>query len=113
MPKQFDSSLESFPGSFELPNPVLDRHVKAWWSKAIKPLQGLGRFDFEFYDAEWLAAIELITLYGKWNIDGVAIGDLSTDSVPAAVKSWVTGEVASYIYPFLPRKALLLMSGRG
>ena len=109
--KEFESSLDGFPGSFSLPDPFLDRHVKAWWALAIAPLKGLSRFDYEFYDGEWAAAVELITKFGQWAVDDVPVGDLSTDSVPAAVKTWVTREVDGYVYPFLPPKVLLNQLG--
>ena len=109
--KVIESKLEDYPGSFSLPEPFLDRHMKAWWGKAITPLKGVSTLDYAFYDGEWQAAVELITQHGAWSVEGVAPGDLLTDSVPMVVKSWVMKEVSDYVYPFLPPKLLLKMSG--
>lgn len=109
--KEFESPLEDYPGSFGLPDPFLAKHVKAWWSLAVEPLKGVSRFDFEFYDGEWKAVVELIQKWGAWNVEGVPPGDLLTDDVPAAVQSWVMKEADGYIYPFLPPKALLRQLG--
>jgi hypothetical protein len=110
-PGHFDSELEDYPGYFELPHPFLDRHMQLWWKHAIEPLKGLSRLDFEFYDAEWLAAVKLITEYGTWAVKAVPTGDLSSDSVPSAVKAWVMQKTSEYIYPFLPPKMLLATLG--
>ena len=106
-------ALVDYPGCFTLPDPFLDRHMKVWWEVAINPLKKLSEFDFAFYDGEWRAAVKLIKDYGKWDVEGVPIGDLDTDGVPSIVKSWVMQEASSYIYPFLPynikRKMLGIM----
>ena len=109
--KEFTSELESFPGNFSLPDPFLDRHMKAWWSKAIVPLKTTSKFDWERYEGEWAACISLITEYGVWNVEGVSIGDLQSDAVPSAVKAWVMGAIAVYVAPFLPRGLLLQLAG--
>jgi hypothetical protein len=103
-PGHFESELEDYPGYFELPHPFLDRHMKLWWLHAMEPLKGLGRLDFDFYDADWKAAVELITQYGTWSIKAVPVGDLKSDGVPSAVKAWVMQQASEYIYPFLPLK---------
>ena len=106
-------ALVDYPGYFTLPSPFLDRHTKVWWEIAINPLKKLSEFDFAFYDGEWQAAIKLILEFGEWEVEGVPVGDLTTDSVPAIVKSWVMQEASTYIYPFLPfnirRKILGIM----
>ena len=109
-PGHFESELDDYPGFFELPHPFLDRHMKLWWKEAIEPLKGVTRLDYAFYDGEWNAAIKLIREHGKWSIDGVPIGDLESDGVPSVVKAWVK-EAAEYIYPFLPPRMLLAVSG--
>ena len=114
-PGHYDSKgrdgLEDYPGYFELPHPFLDRHIKLWWKEAIEPLNGLSRLDYAFYDGEWDAAVKLIRDHGKWEVDAVPIGDLESDGVPSIVKSWVMKEAADYIYPFLPPRMLLAVSG--
>lgn len=100
--KQFTSELEQYPGSFSLPDPFLDRHMRVWWEKAITPLKKLSTVDFEYYDGEWQAAVDLITQFGAWDVEGMPIGDLTSDSVPMSVKNWVMQEAANHIYPFLP-----------
>ena len=109
--KQIQSELDEYPGSFGLPAPFLERHMRVWWAKAITPLKGVSTLDYAFYDGEWQAAIDLIQQFGEWNIDGVAVGDLSSDGVPMAVKSWVMQEVSEYVYPFLPPKLRLKALG--
>ena len=116
---QFDSgyrlelypALVDYPGHFKLPHPFLDRHTRVWWEVAINPLKKLSEFDFEFYDGEWQAAVKLISDHGEWAVDGVPVGDLETDSIPAIVKAWVMQEASLYIYPFLPYKIRLKVSG--
>ena len=110
-PGYFESEIDDYPGSFTLPHPFLERHMRAWWEKAITPLKGLNTLDYAFYDGEWQAAVELINQFGKWNVDGVAVGDLDTDGVPMVVKSWVMQEVSDYVYPFLPPKLRLKVYG--
>ena len=109
--KQFDSELEDFPGSFSLPDPFLDRHMKVWWETAIPPQRDHTRFDWEQHDGEWKACIQLVTEFGKWNVDNVPVGDLTSDGVPSAVKAWVMGAVSAYIAPFVPRSLLLQLLG--
>ncbi len=99
----FESILEDYPGYFELPFPFLDRHMKVWWEMAITPLGSLTDLDFERYDGEWKAAVELIKKFGKWAIDSVPEGDLDTDNVPSDVKAWVMLAGSLYIFPKLPR----------
>jgi hypothetical protein len=85
--------------------------MRVWWSKAIADTQGKTAAEFELYDAEWIAAVELITQFGAWNVDGVPVGDLLTDGVPMVVKTWVAEEVDEYVYPFLPARIKLRMRG--
>ena len=107
----FESVLEDYPGYFELPNPFLDRHMKVWWTMAITPLGPLTDLDFEFYDGEWKAAVELITKFGKWAVDGVPEGDLDSDNVPSDVKAWVMLVGSLYIFPKLPIRIQRKMFG--
>jgi hypothetical protein len=100
--KQFDSELNDFPGSFSIPDPMLDRHMRVWWEEAVVKVKGVPENEYEFYDAEWKAAIALINGFGAWNVEGVPPGDLLTDGVPIAVKAWVKDEVDAYLLPFLP-----------
>lgn len=85
--------------------------MRAWWEVAVKPLKGMSEGDYEFYNAEWQGAVELIMYYGEWSVEGVPVGDLGTDSVPMAVIAWVTKEVDEYVYPFLPPAVLRRMLG--
>ncbi len=109
----FESVDPDYPGFFELPHPFLDRHMKLWWAFGVEPLKALSTFDFDFYDGEWKAAVELIQKYGKWSVDGVPEGDLDGDNVPSKVKAWALQEASAYIYPLLPfsirRKLLGIM----
>jgi len=111
--KQFDSEIDEFPGSFSLPDPMLDRHMRVWWEEAIVKVKGIPENDYEFYDAEWKAAIALINGFGAWNVEGVPPGDLLTDGVPMSVKAWVKEKVTLFMVPFLPlalrRQALGIM----
>lgn len=109
--KKFISELDAYPGSFELPEPFLERHLKVWWKKAIEPLSGRGKYDYEFYDPEWDGIVSLITGFGKWDVENVPVGDLQTDGVPMAVKVWVMEVSSAYIYPFLPPRAKLKILG--
>ena len=102
--------LVDYPGYFTLPNPFLDRHTHVWWELAISPVKKLSEFDFAFYDGEWQAAIKLIADFGEWEVEGVPIGDLATDGVPAIVKAWVMQEASLYIGNFLPFRLRLKMS---
>lgn len=104
--REFESKIEKFPGSFSLPEPLLEAHMRAWWEVAVEPLKNNTRLDWEFYQGEWRGCVRLITEFGKWDVDGVAIGDLSTELVPAAVKAWVQLEVSRYIFPFFPQGML-------
>jgi hypothetical protein len=101
-PGHFTSELDDYPGTFNLPHPFLDRHMRVWWQIAIRDIQGMSEADFAVYDAEWKAAVELIRQFGAWDIDNVPVGDLDSDSVPMAVKQWVIEVADIYIYPFLP-----------
>jgi hypothetical protein len=102
--------MVEYPGYFELPYPFLDRHTQVWWELAISPVKKLSEFDFAFYDGEWQAAIKLISDFGAWEIEGVPVGDLTTDGVPAIVKAWVMQEASLYISSFLPFRLRLKMS---
>ena len=98
----FESVLEDYPGYFELPFPFLDRHMKVWWKLAISPVETLSEYEYAYYTCDWNEAVELITKYGKWTVDGVPEGDLDTDNVPSDVKSWVMMAASLYIVPKLP-----------
>lgn len=110
-PGHFDSNLDDYPGFFELPHPFLDRHMKLWWKEAIEPLKGLTRLDYAFYDGEWSAVVALIQGHGKWEIEGIPVGDLESDSVPSIVKAWVTKEASEYISRFLSPRMSLAIAG--
>jgi hypothetical protein len=102
MLKKFESELDAYPGYFMLPDPFLERHMRTWWTFAVEKLKGVGQLEFEFFDSEWHAAIALIMNYGEWDVVGVPIGDIQTDSVPMDVKKWVMEATSNYVYPFLP-----------
>ena len=101
--KEFTSELEAFPGSFSLPDPFLDRHMRVWWETAIPAQKDHTRFDWERHEGEWKAAVKLIVEFGAWSVEGVPVGDLTSDGVPSPVKSWVMGQVSKYIAPFVPK----------
>ena len=103
-------AMVDYPGYFTLPYPFLDRHTRIWWELAITPVKKLSDFDFAFYDGEWKAAVKLIREHGEWEIEGVPVGDLETDNVPAIVKAWVMQEASLYISGFLPFRLRLKMS---
>lgn len=109
--KEFTSELDDYPGTFSLPDPFLDRHMRVWWEKAIKPLKGLSQLDYEYYDGEWQAAVELIEKFGAWAVEDVPIGDLGSDAVPMSVKAWVMGVTSDHILPFLPPRIKLRALG--
>ncbi len=109
-PGHFESELEDYPGSFELPHPFMERHMRLWWQHAMEPLKALDQLDFEFYNADWLGAVELIKQYGSWDIKAVAPADLGTDNVPSLVKAWVQTEADNYIFPFLPLRMRLAVA---
>lgn len=110
-PGRFKSELADYPGYFDLPYPFMNSHVKIWFADAITPLKGLTKLDYAYYEGEWEAAVKLITEYGDWQVEGVKVGELTTGDIPAAVSSWVLGEVSAYVIPFLPPKLRLLASG--
>jgi hypothetical protein len=110
-PGHFDSELDDYPGYFELPHPFLDRHMRVWWKHAIEDVKGLGSLDFELYDGEWKGLVALVERHGKWAVEGVPVGDLASDGVPMVVKSWAMQEADNYIYPFLPLRIRLKLSG--
>ena len=104
-PNRFESELDDYPGFFTLPSPFTDTHMRVWWKHAIAPLKELSRLDYETYDGEWAALVELIREYGEWSIKAVPPGDLDKGAMPMAVKAWAMEVGALYIYPFLPPKA--------
>lgn len=110
-PGYFESNIPEYPGHFSLPNPFLDRHMRAWWDKAITPLKGMTDLDYERYDAEWEGVVELITQFGEWHVEGVPVGDLDSDGVPMVVKNWAMKEASDYIAPFLPLRIRLRLFG--
>ena len=100
--KEFTSELDDYPGSFSLPEPFLERHMRAWWEVAIKPLEGMSELAYERYDAEWQGTVKLIREFGKWDIEAVSIGDLDSDAIPMEIKAWVNQDASLYVFPFLP-----------
>ena len=109
--KEFISELDDFPGSFSLPDPFLDRHMRVWWQTAIPAHRDHTRFDWEQHEGEWKADVQLITEFGKWNLDGVPVGDLTSDGVPSIVKAWVMREMSIFILPFVPAGMLRQLVG--
>lgn len=85
--------------------------MKVWWQNAVTALKEVTRADYEFYDGEWNALVELVTQFGAWDIEGVPVGDLTTDGVPMAVKTWAMEKANEYITPFLTPRMKLLASG--
>ncbi len=111
-PGHFKSELDDYPGFIELPHPFLDRHMRVWWEHAIQGVKNLTGMDFDLYDGEWKAIVALLDGgHGKWAIEGVPQGDLLTDGMPSAVKSWAMQETSKYIVPFLPSRIRLKMLG--
>ena len=104
----FESELPGYPGSFTLPSPFLDRHMRCWWDNAfiLRKEQELEATDYDYAECEWKAYVALITQHGKWDIEGVPIGELDSGGMPMAVKSWVTGEALGYVIPFVPPNRL-------
>ena len=110
-PGYFESELDSYPGSFTLPHPFLDRHMKAWWDAAFEQRKGIPELSYEYAECEWEAAVKLIRDYGEWKIKGVPVGDLGTDGMVMEVKRWVMLEVDNYVYPFVPPNRLRSVVG--
>ena len=110
-PGVFVSTLADYPGSFTLPAPFLDQHMRVWWDVAIAPAKKMDAADFDFYHVEWQGVVKLIMDFGFWNIDSVPRGDLDNGNVPAAVKKWVLQVSGEYIYPFLPPRMLARVFG--
>jgi len=105
--KIIESQLEDYPGTFSLPEPFLDMHMRAWWEASIEPLKGMSQLDYDFFEPEWNGALVLIREFGSWGIEGIPLGELESDAMPSAVKSWAMQEVSNYVTNFLPPKAKL------
>ena len=98
----FESEVPVYPGSFTLPQPFLDRHMRIWWDGAFEQRKELDTLDYDYAECEWRAYVALIREFGAWNIDGVPKGDLDGGGMPMAVKAWVTLEASNYVIPFVP-----------
>ena len=109
----FESEIDGYPGSFTMPHPFLDRHMRCWWDNAfiLRKKQELEAIDYDYAECEWKAYVALITKYGKWNIENVPVGDLDSDGMPMVVKVWVTKEASDYVVPFVPPNRLRGMFG--
>ena len=105
-PGYFESEIDGYPGSFTLPHPFLDRHMREWWDAAFKKRKGTDVVDYEYAEFEWEAYVALITKYGSWDVEGVPVGDLDGGGMPMVVKAWVVQEASTYIIPFVPQNRL-------
>ena len=104
-PGYFESEIDEYPGSFTLPHPFLDRHMRCWWDAAFKQREG-DVMDYDYAEFEWKAYVALILEFGEWTVKGVSKGDLDGGGMPMVVKSWVTQEASNYIIPFVPPNRL-------
>lgn len=109
-PGYYPSKLKDYPGYIQFPHPFTYRHFQAWWSKAVAPLKGLTKLDWEATNAEWQGAKELVLEFGEWAIQGVAIGDAREDSLPLEVISFVVDCADDYIAPLLAQKKMRWLS---
>lgn len=109
-PGRYDSPFEDHPGYIQFPYPMMFPHFRDWWKAAVEPLKNLTRLDFDHLDCEWQGAKKLITEYGEWAIQGVAVGDAKNDNVPLEVISWVEDCAEDYIWPQLSEKKRRLLS---
>ena len=109
----FESELPGYPGSFTMPHPFLDRHMRCWWDNAfiLRKEEELDATDYDYAECEWKAYVALITKYGKWNIEAVPVGDLASDGMPMIVKVWVIQEASTYVGFFVPPNRLRGMFG--
>jgi hypothetical protein len=107
----FESELPGYPGSFTLPHPFLDRHMREWWDAAFEQRKGIDVLDYDYAECEWKAYVALITKYGKWDVEDVPVGDLGGGGMPMVVKSWVTKEASEYVGFFLPPNRLRAFAG--
>jgi hypothetical protein len=109
-PGYFESEIEEYPGSFTLPHPFLDRHMRKWWDAAFEQRKG-DAMDYDYAEFEWQAYVALILEFGEWEIKGVPKGDLDGGGMVMEVKVWVTQEASEYLIPFLPRNRLRTFVG--
>ena len=91
-PGYFESEIDEYPGSFTLPHPILDRHMRKWWDVAFSQREG-DVLDYDYAEFEWKAYVALILEFGSWDVDGVPKGDLDGGGMPMVVKSWVMAEI--------------------
>lgn len=110
-PGYFESEIDEYPGSFTLPHPFLDRHMRCWWDAAFLQRKGIDALDYDYAECEWKAVVALITKYGEWKVKGVPVGDLEGDGMVMEVKRWVMMEVDNYVYPFVPPNRLRQVAG--
>ena len=110
-PGYFESEIDGYPGSFALPHPFLDRHMRKWWDGAFELRKGIDVLDYDYAECEWKAVIGLIREFGSWDVDGVPVGDLDGGGMPMSVKSWVMREGENYILPFVPLNRLRKVVG--
>jgi hypothetical protein len=109
----FESELPGYPGSFTMPHPFLDRHMRTWWDNAfiLRKEQELEATDYDYAECEWKAYVALITKHGSWDIEAVKVGDLDSDGMPMVVKVWAIQEASTYVGFFIPPNRLRGMFG--
>ena len=89
-------------GYIQFPHPFMVRHMRVWWETAVSAVAEKTRVDWTVTEAEWSAARTLILDYGQWAIDGISVGDVRDDNLPAALLTFVVEKADEYITPFLP-----------
>ncbi|MFQ5433846.1 MAG: hypothetical protein ACE5FD_03130 [Anaerolineae bacterium] len=92
----------NYPGFIQFPHPLMLNHLKTWWETAVTELKGKSPLDFDGVELELKAAVELVSKYGTWGIEGVTIGDAQDGNIPAEVATWLINTASVYMLPFFP-----------
>jgi hypothetical protein len=98
---RYESPFADYPGFIAYPYPITETHFKKWWEVAIDPIKNASPLQLERFDYEWNGAKFLLSEFGQWGIDGVAIGEVKAGNCPLEVKEWATDCAVDYIFPKL------------
>lgn len=105
---RYDCDIDGYSGHITFPYPMTYPHFQKWWGLAKIDDRPINALKWEFVDADWQAAIALLSEYGEWQVTGpkgpITIGDAKDGNLPLELQQWIVVAAKHYLLPQLDPK---------